>query len=193
MSKMSEFDVITDPTGFYVPLFTPANGGLNRRGLMQKLGLPFVIAQGGAAITKTGSTAESILASVAIPGGAMGPNGSIRIRHLWSNNNNGNSKTRRIRFGSAADLNGTQFTGVIATTSISHYNTHEIINRNSVSSQVGIVPAGATGGPGSFSGSPVTSSVNTDSDCYVVFSGELASGSDSILLEYYSVEVLYRP
>jgi hypothetical protein len=193
MSKMSEFPVITDPAGFFVPLFTPESGGLNRRGLIQKLGLPFVIAQSGVAVTKTGSTAESILAVAAIPGGSMGPNGSIRIRHLWANNNDADSKTRRVRFGSVADLTGTQYSAVAVTTNVSHYNTHEIVNRNSQASQVGIVPVGATGGPGGFASAAVTSSVNTALDSYVVFSGELASGADSITLDYYSVEVLYRP
>lgn len=192
MSKMSEFPVITDPSGFYVPLFTPESGGLNRRGLLQKLGLPFSLARSAVALTKTGSTTESTLASVLVPAGCMGANGCLRIRHLWSNNNDASNKTRRIRFGSANDLNGTQFSSITVTTQLSHYNTHEIHNRNSQSSQIGIVPVSATGGPGGFSGSPVTSSVDTSQDTYLIFSGELADGTDNITLEMYDVEVLYK-
>jgi len=148
--------------------------------------------QSGAAVAHTGTTAETKIASVLIPAGAMGANGMLDIQHTWSNNNDADDKTRNLRFGAADDLTGTSLMGVLSTTNVLHFNMHRVINNNSVSAQKGIVPAGATGGPGSFSTAAVTAAINTANASYVVFSGTLESGADSITLESYRI-TLTRP
>ena len=45
---------------------------------------PFVLDASGAQASHTGNTTETTLATIAVPGGAMGANGAIRISTLWS-------------------------------------------------------------------------------------------------------------
>lgn len=148
--------------------------------------------QSNAQVALTGTTAETKLASVLIPAAAMGANGVLDIEHSWINSNDADDKTRGLKFGAADDLTGTAFMGVVATTNIAHFNIHRVMNNNSVSAQKGIVPASATGGPGSFAGAAVTAAINTAAASYVVFAGTLEDGADSMSLESYKV-TLTRP
>lgn len=189
MSKMSEFDVITNPAGFYVPLFTPESGGLNRRGLLQKLGLPWMLAQSAVAVPLTGTVAETVLATIPLPGGAMGANGLIRINTLWTMTSSANVKTPRIRLGGAA---GTEFYSQTHTTVATLRHQTEIMNRNSQSSQVGF-PTIAGGGGWSTSAQAITTgAIATSADTTIVISGQLANSGETITLQAYNVEVLYK-
>jgi hypothetical protein len=189
MSKMSEFDVITDPSGFYVPLFTPANGGLNRRGLMQKLGLPFSLAQSAVAASVTGTVAETVLATIAIPAGAMGANGLLRINTLWSMTSSANVKTPRVRLGGAS---GTEFYSQTHTTVVTLRQQTEIMNRNSQASQVGFPTIAGGGGWSTSAQSRTTGAIDTSAETSLVISGQLANSGETLTLEAYNVEVLYK-
>ena len=45
---------------------------------------PIILAQSAVAVSKTGDTNEATLASITIPAGAMGANGSLRLTTVWS-------------------------------------------------------------------------------------------------------------
>ena len=144
-----------------------------------------VLAASAMVVSLTGSTAKTTLATVTVPGGAMGANGVLRITSLWSHTNSANTKTPRIEFG------GTQYYGTALTTTATSRMYHTIANRNAANSQVGgagseIFNWGAT------TGSLTTSDANTSADQDLVFSGQLANGGDTIALESYLVEVLYQ-
>ena len=82
------------------PLPTPS--GLSERiALAQALGTAVVLGQGALAASHTGDTAETVLATVPIPAGAMGEYGRIEVEALFSHSLNANAKIPRIKFGGA--------------------------------------------------------------------------------------------
>jgi hypothetical protein len=117
----------------------------------------------------------------------MGPNGWVRVTALTSNNNSGNAKTTRIRFGG---IGGTAYHAPAPTTNTT-VDAHAIIlNRNSESSQCGMQSSGSRY---SQSGSALaTSAVDTSAETTIVITGQLANGTDNMRLEYYFVELHYR-
>src|SRR5687767_4986995 len=72
-----------------------------------------LLAASPAAIAHTGTTDETVVATVVIPGGLMGTNGRLRVTSLWTWPNSANSKTVRVRF---SGLSGTQVNAGVGTT-----------------------------------------------------------------------------
>lgn len=145
-----------------------------------------VLAHYGAAAAHTGSTSETALRTITIPGGALGPNGAVRITALFSWTSNANTKTLRVRFGGAsgqAYLN----TNVTSNASLSWQGV--IVNRGGANSQIGV--PNLAGGFGQSSGAPNSSSIDTANDVNIVLSGTLANGGDTVTLECVVVETLY--
>jgi hypothetical protein len=156
--------------------------------LLAALGGWRVLAQSSVAVTLTGSTAETALATIVVPGGAMGANGRLRVSALWSITNNANNKTLRARLGGLA---GVAFQSVALTASASFRSQCEIANRNNQAIQVG-ANASLGGGGWSATGAAVTTAtVNTATAANLVLSGQLANASDSVVLEGYLVELAY--
>lgn len=144
------------------------------------------LARSAVKVDLTGTTNETALATVTIPGGAMGLNGGLLIYTSWSYTNSANTKTSRIRFGGAA---GTQYFSNGQTTSATMHILHRIRNRNSASSQVG--GSSATGGIGGVSsGVLVTSALDTLVAQDIVLSGQLQVGTETLTLESYEVWLL---
>jgi hypothetical protein len=144
---------------------------------------PRLLAASAVAASVTGTVNETALATVTIPGGAMGLNGGLHIHTTWSHTNSVNNKTLRARLGGIA---GTQYMTQVATTTASLSDFRRVRNRNSASSQVGAtgaasVPYGATGA------AIVTSAVDMSASVDLVLSGQLASAGETITLENYEV------
>jgi hypothetical protein len=150
--------------------------------------IPRVLGATGASAAHTGDTNETVKGTVAIPAGAMGVNGFLRIQSVWTMTNSANVKTFRIRLGG---IGGNVFLNTTATTQVSGQVETIIRNRNSASSQVGFTNATFTSF-GTSSGSNQTASQNTASALDLVFTALLASAGETITLEGYSVE-LSRP
>lgn len=145
---------------------------------------PLVLAQSAVAVSHTGNTSETTLASVTIPSGAIGPNGRVRVNTTWTRNTGGaGNTTARVYFGATA------YTDVpVSTTNQTFRFQTEIANRNSASSQVG---ASANYlGFGQTTAAKVTSSIDTTAAVTLSIKGLLANPGDTITLESYSVEVL---
>jgi hypothetical protein len=145
-----------------------------------------VIANSGVQVPHTGDTAETTLATVTVPAGAMGANGAVRIWALYSWTNDGSNKTPRIRWNG---VGGTIVHGFTATTTNGEQAMVIIRNRNSASSQITQIAAYA--GIGNMSTSLITDTVNTASAVDIVFRGTLGDSTDTIAIEGYTVEVLY--
>ena len=145
-----------------------------------------VIANSGVRVTHTGDTAETTLATINVPAGAMGPNGAVRIWVLYSWTNDASNKTPRIRWNGTA---GTIIHGFTATTSNGEQLMITIRNRNSEASQV--MQTAAYAGLGNLTSAPLTDTVDTTAVVPIVIRGILADGTDSISVEGYTVEVLY--
>jgi hypothetical protein len=145
-----------------------------------------VIAAGGVGVPITGTVAETVAASIIIPGRSMGKNGILRVTSRWSYPNSANGKTFRIRFGG---LTGTRFLDVTATTTVAFQDQRMIANRNNEALQIGN-SMGIGGGFGSTTSSLATSAVDTTQDAELVITGELASAAETMTLEAYIVELL---
>lgn len=129
---------------------------------------------------------EVVLATVTIPAGAMGMNGAVEVRTVWSCTNSANNKTLRVRFGGAA---GTAYLAPVLTTNTGLSDARRIRNRNSAASQLGSFSSGATG-LGPLGSSPVTGALDTTASVDVVFSGQLSLAAETITLESSEVWLL---
>lgn len=128
----------------------------------------------------TQSTSEQALATVTVPGGAMGLNGGVLSYATWSGPNNGNSKSPRIRLGGIA---GTQHYNSPFTTSASIGAVTKIRNRGAANAQVGSAAANATSGLGGSTAVLTTGAVDTTADQALVHSGQLGVATDYLILE----------
>lgn len=148
-----------------------------------------VLDQGGGTLSHTGDTSETIVKTVTIPGNALGPNGLIKVSSIWSNNNNGNSKSFRWRLGGLAG--DVAFVGA-NTTNIS-YNDPErtIANAGVANSQVG--RNGGSAGAGASGSSVFTAAIDTTASVDLVFTVQLAVGTDNGALRAYCVEICHGP
>lgn len=167
-----------------------ANGGTgaaSASAACAALGTWHVLGCSAVAVPNTGSTTENVLATIPIPAGAMGPNGLLRIRSLWSMTNSANSKTPRARLNG---VSGTAYMAVVLTSVATWTSEITIANRNSASSQVGNAAATSAvyGGTGV---AVTTGSIDTASAVDLVLTGQLANAGETITLESYVVEVLY--
>lgn len=162
-------------------------GASTDRGATQNLKTWYVIGASAVAVPLTGTTSETVLATIAIPAGAMGPNGQIRVTTLWSPTNNANNKTMAVRLGG---LSGTLFQQAVQA-NVTHQQNHcRFGNRNSASSQVGASLLGF--GWNANTSAVVTATVNTANAQDLVITGTLASSGDTLTLESYLVELFYQ-
>jgi hypothetical protein len=146
---------------------------------------PRILAQSAVAVSHTGDTNETTLATVTIPAGAMRANGSVEIISQWSGTASANNKTRKVKFGA------TVYHGVAATTSPLVRVFTRIMNRGAANSQVGPNNNDANGWTAS-AGSLQTSAVDTTAAVSITFTGQLASAGETITLENYVVKLYPR-
>lgn len=148
------------------------------------------VAKSGVAVTHTGNTSETTLATVSLPANVMGPNGSLRITSYWTFTNSANNKTLQIRCGTTGNgLTGSIWGSTTQTTTRSMRMQNEIHNRNSTTSQV-LMNGIGTGGWGTTINAASTDTADTKVARDIVFTATLANSGESITLEYYSVELL---
>jgi len=145
------------------------------------LPMRYCLSQSAVASAVTGTTTKTALATIAIPAGAIGPNGSVHVTMLWSMTNNANNKTFNV------ELDGTIFYGITFANQSSLQAISIIRNRNSESSQVGFT--NATTGLGA--ATLVTAAIDTSVAKNLTISGTLANSADTITLEGYTVEIAY--
>ena len=142
-----------------------------------------VLAQSGVAAAVTGTLSETTLATIAIPAGAMGPNGQLRIWTVWSTTNSANNKILRSRIG------GTSVQSVTVTASASEQLYRSLHNRGATNSQVGFVNFTAT--PFGTNTSAVdTYALDMSVAQNLTLTGTLANVGETITLEAYAVEIL---
>ena len=150
-----------------------------------------VLAASSVAVNLTGSASETVMATISIPGGVIGPNGQLRIRTIWTATNNANNKTRRVRFGAAAaGTGGTLMMGIASASVVSMQHLTQFGNRGVANSQVGAATGAGTGGFTESTSACATASIDTGSACEIAITGQLASAGDTLTLESYSVELI---
>lgn len=154
---------------------------------LRNLGFAHVIGQSAVKVSKTGDTSETVMATITIPAGAMGPNGALRVTSLWSFTNSGNAKRLRIRLGG---IGGTVFfdTNAYTAQEAAVDLARTITNRNSEASQVS--RGGTSTGAGGTTSIPITGTVDTTVAQDLVLTCQLSNSGETINLESYSVELL---
>lgn len=161
--------------------FQPADSSL---ALLAGKDVGYVLARSAAQVLTPADTTEDVLATIAIPAGAMGANGFLRIFTIWSFTSSANAKTMRARLGGIGgtihgigpSTNGFQeLQGVTM-----------IFNRNAANAQVGtgLLANGFIG-----SSAPTTGAIDTSIAQNLVFTGQKASAGETLALDAYSVEI----
>lgn len=154
----------------------------------QQQAAPQLLAATAVAASVTGTTSETVLATVSIPPGAMGLTGAIEVRTIWSGTASANNKTYRVRLGGAS---GSQVLSIVLTTTPNLSDVRRLRNRNSASSQLCSAGGGGpVGGFGSTDSSIVATSINTAVAQDLVISAQLAISSETATLEGYEVWLL---
>lgn len=132
----------------------------------------------------TGSTAQTVLATVPIPAGALGINGAIRVTTLWSFTNNANNKTPGVSLGA------TQVFGPVIASQASMQGVAFLRNRGVLNSQVANALGAGSVGSGSSTLAVGTFAIDTSVAQNLTITGQLATSTDTMTLEGYTVEVL---
>lgn len=138
----------------------------------------------GVGASHTGSTAETTLATVNVPAGAMGTNGRLRITTQWSYTLSANSKTIRQKLGGTAFLNG-----AVTVSTASLRDVREIVNANSAAAQKSAASSVGASSQAS-SGAPASGAVDTSVAVDLTITGQLGSAAETITLETYLVELI---
>ncbi len=150
-------------------------------GLDSGSGVGYLSAVAGASLT---GTTEQVMTTVAIPAGFLGANGALRITANMTHTGSVNLKNFRIRLGG---LSGTILAtlGTVTATHVASTLTALIVNRNSQSSQLGILLFLAN-----TTTAPLTGAVNTAIAQDLVITGQLANAGESFNINSLLVEVL---
>jgi len=137
-----------------------------------------------AAVSLTGTIAETTLATMTIKGGLMGAKGKLKIWPLFSAPNNANNKSFYIKLGGVAFISITYTTNAVSSQVLC-----VIRNTNSESSQVAF-SSGNSSGVGNSSVAVTTASINTAADVTLTVSAALGNASDTVTLYGLFVEIV---
>lgn len=174
-------------SGTSIPNFT-----VNAKGLVTAAGATtltagaisssYVPCKSAVAVSHTGDTTETTLATCTLPGNALGTNGQVEIMVLVSWTNNANTKTLRVKFG-AMVLQNTGLSG-----NASQQVLLRVANRNSAASQVAF-PSSPSGLGSGGAVAPTTGTVDTTANVDITITGQLGVGTDTMTLESYIMRV----
>ena len=126
-----------------------------------------------------GSTSETNVAALRVPGGSIGPNGAVDVRCLFNYPNSANNKVFNIRFSTSAGVSGAGPAVTTATTTAIASLWVQIRNAGATNSQV-IYNVGATVPFGASANSPVTTAVDTTADTFINIDVTTASGAETV-------------
>lgn len=160
---------------------------LSGRLFARSAGLWYPLANSAVAVSGSNDTNENTLATVTVPAGAMGANGALRIWTLWTFTNNANAKTPRIRLGGAS---GTIWFAANAASAATGQFITIIRNRNAANSQVGFQTGGTNWGVSATACQ--TGTTDTASAQDLVITVQKGTGTDTMTLEAYTVELYYK-
>lgn len=176
-----------------------ANGGTaatTGAGAATNLSLVYKLCQTNTAVTHTGDTTETVLATCTIAANTLGANGSLRVS--WAGGitpQNTDTKTWTMRFGpnnSSADTSLCATASSGATTFGVAVNGFILSNRNATGSQIAnVISAGVCAPPATIT-TPgyATASVDTTAQTFLTVTGKLGTTTDTISTEMFAVEFL---
>ena len=148
-----------------------------------------ILAQSAVSVATTATTSEEVLATITIPANALGANGCIEIWTSWDYTNSANTKTLRIRAGGIA---GTSLFSSSPTTTNTLMRPTHWMNVNATNSQKTSSSSGQGGSVGSSTGTLVTTAIDTTASVNIVITGQKASSGETLSLEFYQVNLMYK-
>lgn len=140
-----------------------------------------IIDMSGTKIDHTGSTSETTMKTIVIPGNTLKTNGVLRISFICSHTNSANNKTYRFKYG------GNMIAFGLYTTTATAQGAMLLYANNSTSAQKAydsVIPFGAT------SAALRTMSVNSTIDQNFVITGQLANDAETMSIESYIIEAM---
>lgn len=135
-------------------------------------------------VTAPSDTSQNTLFSTTVPGGAMGDRGIVCVK-FWATTTGSSNKVFRVKYGGATIGTCTLTTSVLVQTEFYFQN------RGDPSVQVGQTNS-AQSYREQASGSFLTTAVNSDVDQELSLTVQKTTGTDDVILESWSVEVV-RP
>lgn len=141
-----------------------------------------VLAQSAVPASVTGTISETVLATIPIPAGAMGVDGSLRVTTLWSYTNSANIKNCRVKIGSTV-------ISVFSQTATAGMQRMDFLrNRGSLASQVAF--PNSTNPFGTTTAAVPTYAFDMSVEQILTLTGELANPGETITLQGYTIELL---
>lgn len=153
-------------------------------------GAGILLGQSGAAVSHTGDTTETVLATIAVPANLLGKNGQIVVRVAFSRNGSGTAtSTQRVRFGaSGAGVAGVSLSsGTLSTALLTGSGMVVIANTNATNSQVTSLSSVNLYTPYTTSSAAATAGIDTTAATEVAITGTLVNIADTITLVSYQV------
>jgi len=138
------------------------------------------------AVTAAADTAENALYTLTVPGGAIGPNGSLHVSFFMIAPGITGTHTMRVRLGG---ISGTVIYGQAKSANTTWMQKIVVKNLNSASSQAGYMDfqfydVGADG-------NAKTAAIDTSADMDLVISGQKTVGGDTLTLQFAEVVINY--
>lgn len=149
--------------------------------------IPFAT-QSGAVRAAPANTSETILQTITIPAGMLGPNGRMILELHTNQTNNANVKTIKVRLGG---IGGTAFADVAVTSSTNGHLLVNIWNQNATNSQRGGVPAANSAPFGVYGSASVTAAIDTTAAVDLVITGQKATAGDTLELTFHCLTVIF--
>lgn len=148
-----------------------------------------ILAQSAGTVSTTATTSEEVLATITIPANAMGANGCVEIWSTWNYTNSANTKTCRVRAGGIA---GTSLFSSGPTTTNTLMRVTHWANTGSTNSQKTSSSSGQAGAVSTSTGTLVTTAIDTTASVDIVITGQKASAAETLSLEFYQVNLMYK-
>ena len=147
--------------------------------------------QSGVAAASTNTTGEEVLRSVLIPAGTLGNNDSIEIRAVINSVGRAGTANNRVRIHTSAAAAGTVYlSSNNQAATIESWRTYgfiDLLNSATSQAQPGYVNTAFVGGQAA--NTLITSSLNTASDIYVVFTSQKGTGTDALSLIFSQIKI----
>ena len=133
----------------------------------------------GSNASYTGSTTETTLINVSLPAGSLGNNGQIIVTSNWACNNSAGAKTGKSYLSTSAVGSTSSYT-----TSTGGSAMNSVRNRGVLTAQTSQLIGGAS------TGASVYTSIDTSAAVPISITGTIATATDNMILEGFTIKVL---
>ena len=153
-----------------------------------------IVAATTGAASLTGTTSATNIAALKIPANAIGKNGVVEIKALWSWTNSTNAKTLTTNISATSGATVSNLPSVTIPNSTANGQTLIILrNNNATNAQQSYGAPPATTPFGTTTTANNTSAIDTTADTYINFNGTLTVGTETITLQHAYIVVYPAP